>query len=264
MNLTRLLHACSAFIALPSLAWAIACGDILVGGMHALTADLDCSAYADTDAAVTLRDGATLDLGGFRLTAQIVGVRLEGSGASVVNGEVAGVWILVEALGTGHAVRDLDVIGDPDYAVYVIGDGNTVERVDFGAGAYHALIVEGSDNLIGENYVDSVDIAYWVIGDRNEIRFNIIRRSLLGLRVDGDQNAVSRNNLGLDAVEQGYLGLEVSGAGNTFVSNFVRHYDLDLSDAAGECVTNTYLNNDIQTADPPCAVSSAFRSAFRR
>jgi hypothetical protein len=243
-------------------AWAVDCGDTLTGGSHTLAADLDCSAYTAETGAVIVRDGAQLNLNGYRLTAPATGIAMEGGPSQVYNGVISAAQTGVHVAGQGgHLLQYIEFLDDPDISVYVTSPGNLVDHNRLGT--VSGLVVESDGNTITWNVVSSADTAYLITGDRNRFRFNTIGRSLLGVRVVGDENDIRRNTLGTDAVEPGSLGLEIRGAGNWIIGNVIRHYDVDLFDANGECQSNTYRRNDIDTADPPCAAGPTFDASRR-
>jgi hypothetical protein len=89
----------------------IQCGAVLgPGGRFVLESNLDC--LGPSTIPVTIRDGAILDLNGYRVKCHVGCVALTGEGAQLWNGSVAAdnfIGIRLEDLG-GHTVRDVRIV----------------------------------------------------------------------------------------------------------------------------------------------------------
>ena len=107
----------------------------------------------------------------------------------------------------------------------------------------HRGIVEvhGDGNRLVDNFVDFLD------GDR-------------GMGIFGNNNVVRRNRVIGNFTDNPFLfvvGILVSGTGNdlrhnTALENGVGVNSVDLRDANGNCVQNTWKFNTFLTADPKC------------
>lgn len=109
----------------------IACGDTLgPGGSFVLQGDLSCA----TPRALTLVGPVKVDLGNHTITCTsggLVGIRLDGKGASLRNGSIEGCDNGVEVFGVGrHKVSQLAIRGGTNAGVYTNSPGNRISDVD--------------------------------------------------------------------------------------------------------------------------------------
>jgi hypothetical protein len=138
---------------------AIQCGDVLgPGGRFELRANLEC----DTGA-VTLRDGATLDLKGHIVACRQFGpcVVLTGAGARLLNGAVQGSEhesIVLEGTG-GHTVRDVtSTLVDAN--VLVLSDHNRLINVMAESVESPAFIIIGNQNRLTDSIAKLAKITF--------------------------------------------------------------------------------------------------------
>jgi len=251
-HLTRVpFWLCSLMLlALPARAQALACGDVLIGGTHTLTADLDCSAVRRF--ALVVRDGAVLNLNGFTVFSGAVSpegsIMLDGTGATLKNGRVDGrdVPVLVGGAG-GHLVEHITTIGSSFIAFWVVSDQNWIQgnTVDEAVASY---VVEGDGNWLIRNHSAWADYAIHVYGDQNVVTRNTTEHQLGGIYVPGDLNLITRNFLEGSGLE----GIRVQGQGNTINRNLINGFTLDALDLHGDCTMNRWHKNTLMSADPPC------------
>jgi len=236
--------------AFPIMAHAITCGDVLVGGTHTLTADLDCSRVKRF--ALVVRDGAVLDLNGFTVFSGTLypggSIILDGTGATLKNGAVDARGMPVFVGGTGgHRVEQITATGSSFIAFWVVSDqnwitGNSVEN------ALASYIVEGNGNWLMRNDTAVADYAIHIYGQQNVVIRNTTHQQFGGIFVPGDLNLITRNFL----EGGGFEGIHVLGQGNTISWNMITGFALDAIDAHGNCTTNRWLKNTLISADPPC------------
>jgi hypothetical protein len=106
----------------------------------------------------------------------------------------------------------------------------------------------------------------YVSGDANELLNNTVHvvEACCGpdterpaMRIAGNQNILRLNQ----ATSQDGPGLLVTGTGNDIQYSTVLGTTLDLHDANGDCVHNTWAHNTFVTADPPCLGAGSAPSA---
>ena len=244
-------------------AHAINCGDTLgPGGQFQLQQDLDCSASFQT--ALTVKDGAILDLNGHIVTCGPVTVEciaLTGAGAQLLDGALRGgfhVGLAVRGIG-GHTVKNVTSSTALDDNVIVTSDNNRLINV-MAAGVFaQAFAIHGNNNQLSDSIAQCFNLTFTscinVIGDENRLVDNFVTStgSLAGLSIAGNNNVVRRNR----AIRNGGGGFEggivVSGTGNDLRHNTaLENSPFDLQDTNGDCVHNTWKFNTFQTADPAC------------
>jgi len=264
----------------PLVAVAVECGDVVVGPASVrLERDLFC--FGAT--ALTVRDGATLNLGRHSLTCLSggTGIAVEGQGARVGGGVVTGCEVGVAVSGEGHLVHDIrarfnglgfradaGVVGlrlrgngaefNQAAGFQVVGDGNTVaSNVAFGNGDA-AIVVRGDDNLVSRNRTNGNCLmvgcaaAFVVGGSGNRLVRNTATGEETSIVLTGGASAsvVTRNRIRY-GLARGIL-VEQEATGNVLRGNVVRTVGADLVDANGTCVANDWRGNAFRTRSPGC------------
>ena len=254
MRLTFSLVMLVAVLLLSStLAWAgpIQCGDTLgPGGTFTLQADLLCQ--DDLPVAVTLTDGATLDLNGLTVSGGVVTVSLEGFGTTLRHGTLFSsdtIPLSVAGLG-GHLVEDLHLIGHV-FTSQVLSDGNVVRRVTIPFARNAGMDVEGDGNWLHALTIRGTDTGMMIRGAFNLITRNVVGESYLGYQVDGHANRLLENRA-TAITDVGYI---VNGTGNWLVRNTAADAGLDAADTHGDCTHNRWIGNTFTTAAPACILA---------
>lgn len=241
----------------------VQCIDVLgPGGRYQLTGDLDCLLVM-----ITIQDGASLDLNGYKLSAPDgdTEINLIGTGTILKNGDVgpsAHYAIRVGGEG-GHTVKDV-VAPSGDGTVLVESNNNrlinnTISGVNSGA-----LLIGGNNNELRGNTIVCGRLLFFdlacvnIVGTANIVIDNDISFSLgsptctldlnAGLGIHGDANLVRRN-----LVTNSIVGIRIdTGSENVIARNTALHNCLDLVDATGDCTHNTWRNNTFETSSPAC------------
>lgn len=201
---------------------AVECGEVLTG-VERLDKDLICT----TEPALTL-SGGRLNLGSHAVICDgtIKGIVLEGDGAQVLNGTVAGCQLAISVEGAGHhlianvtaSVQDPVPDDDEDAeGLRVSSDGNRLvgNRVLFGG--TNAIRVNGVGNLVAGNTVSGSERGIRIDGTDNHVVGNVIGGVAEGIEVRGAGNRIGRNQIA-GALDQ---AIELRGAGNEVVGNLV-------------------------------------------
>jgi hypothetical protein len=263
---------------------AAGCGDVVAGpGSERLETDLACAAPV----ALTVRDGATLDLGGRTVTCTAggVGVALEGAGARLLDGVVTGCDTGVALSGRSHLVRNVratfngrgfvtggalddtrleDNGADFNAAggVHVLGDRNVIRRtVAFGNGDT-ALFVVGVGNTVTRNETmgnclpGGCAAAVVVAGGGNAVTRNTATGEQTAfLLASGFGTGTSGNTLVKNtALFSGLAGIVVADGAvdNRLRRNAVRGGAVHLVDFNADCGTNVWERNSFRTGNQPC------------
>lgn len=251
---TSLIGLTLLLCALP--AAAVNCGDILTGGVHTLTADLDCSAAEPLDA--LWLDSATLDMAGYTVTAKPDGIAivLVGQGSQVSGGTISADYgVSVSGVG-GHQVSDLTIHGHI-VAVSLHSTQNTVARVH--TAGDHGLVVGygASQNRLIDTRITAALTAIQVYGPDNVLRGNVASTLLDGVIIEGDRNILMHHTLTQDSGAVWGIGVEVSGQGNLILGSRASGFAWGGLDAHGDCAHNTWRANRVRTADPSCILGRA-------
>jgi parallel beta-helix repeat protein len=224
------------------------CGATLgPGGVFRLEADVICG-EDDPPIALTVRDGARLDLGGHIAVAESIAVLLEGRGAVLHNGRA---WSFILAAVSvagdgGHTVRGIEAAGDPANGIHVLSDRNRVLG-NAGVGSDLGLQVDGNHNLVVGN-TGLGQGAVRVTGHHNLLLKNeSIEDQRLGFLIEGDHNLLVGNQ-GRGVGERGF---EVRGNGNTLVGNLIKGAETGIvvQGADNRLVRNTALENGVDLLD---------------
>jgi hypothetical protein len=247
---------------------AISCGDTLgPGGRFILQADLACRGVSP---ALTVRDGAQLDLGGHTISvagAMDVALLLDGQGAVVHNGIVEGreeEAIHVAGDG-GHTVRRVSVFALIEHTVVVTSDRNRLINNAITTAAGGAIAITGNQNLLHSNWAAGGQIGFSISGDENRLVENTHTESRTGSFIVGNRNLLIRNNvarisesgfairgdgntlLGNLALDNG-IGIEVSGQESVMVRNTALDNRTDLVDTHENCDANRWQQNVFRTS----------------
>jgi hypothetical protein len=249
-------------------AHTVACGDVLgPGGAFRLEADLQCE--GSFPFALTLQDGATLDLKGHTIGCPDGPqcILLRGEGAQISNGTLdvgAGFTLVLDG---GHAVRTITLQGQANEGVLAVvrSHNNVLAKVTMAGSVDHpAFIITGNDNRLKNSVIACTallagDDCVSVSGDGNRLVGNVVTlgpsiSDYTGFRIAGNNNRLKRNEvLGEGGpIASDLTGVLVSGTGNVLSSNTVLGNDLDLHDTHGDCASNTWRRNTFETSDPPC------------
>jgi parallel beta-helix repeat protein len=240
-----------------------------------LTADLVCE--IPTEVAITIRDGAVLELNGHGVFGGDVGLLMEGRGAVARQGQVGGRNISIRVEGEGwHTVSGITTTGDPDSGIVVTSDHNRLIENE-ARGISWGIIVEGHHNALRQN-LGGGQGGFQVLGDGNRLRQNQASEGTFdGYLVSGHRNWLVRNGaLGTDtgfrirssgadnvlignvANRKEFFGIEVEGQGNTILHNTALESTTDLIDSHDDCDGNVWRRNTFLTsragtvAQPAC------------
>jgi hypothetical protein len=257
-----------------SAAHAINCGDTLgPGGRFILPADLDCGTVSP---ALTVRDGAQLDLGGHTISGRNVVILLEGQGGVLHNGIIEsatgpGVGIQVAGEG-GHTVRRVHVSGGAAGIVVTSDHNRLITNVVTGVfGPGPAFGIGGHQNLVTSNVATGGQAGFIISGDDNRLVENTYTASSdlggrIGFDVSGNQNLLRRNHL-VTIPDRGFIirgegnrlvenlmfgnameGISVSGQETEIVRNVVVGNSTDLVDTHEACDNNRWTQNVFRTS----------------
>jgi hypothetical protein len=235
-----------------------------------LQADLRCD-DDDPAVALTVRDGARLDLGGHTVTASGIAVLLEGRGAVVQHGHAgSGSAAIAVAGGGGHTVRGIEAtLGSHDDGILVVSDHNrVVSNIGSGnnSGLHHNLVanniglgqdairVTGDHNLLLNNHSgEGQHLGFTIEGDNNVLVGNQVRGVGEGVAVRGDGNTVVGN-----LITRSETGIFVPVEDNRLIHNTALDNGIDLVDTHEDCNGNVWQGNVFQTsragaiANPAC------------
>ena len=247
----------------PTSADVINCGDVLgPGGRFQLEQDLTCPFSA-----LTIRDGAILDLHGHRVTctppsAGFRCVVLTGKEAQLRNGTVAGGLhesITLEGTG-GHTVRDV-TSSLVDANILVTSDHNRLINVIAQSVYNAAFAIYGDHNRLTNSMAlcpfVALDGCISIAGDENDLSDNLVSVEedccapgvgRGGMRIAGHKNRLRLNRV----TNHDGPGIVVLGTDNDLRFNTALGNVLDLQDMNGDCTHNTWKHNIFDTSDPPC------------
>jgi parallel beta-helix repeat protein len=247
----------------PTHAHDIQCGDVLgPGGRFELEHNLEeCFPRA-----VTVQDGAILDLNGHIVTCSDAVVRciiLTGTGAQLLNGTVVGGLhesIVLEGEGW-HTVRNVTSTAPVDNNTIVFSDHNQLINVLAESSANPAFVILGNHNRL----IDSIARCFALFsssscisvgGDENRLinNFATSTRNTIassggpGFKIAGDNNVLQGNR----AIGNEGPGIVITGTGNRLQGNTALRNSIDLQDTNGDCTQNTWRQNTFETSDPAC------------
>jgi len=253
-------------------AHAVSCGDILgPGGNFELQADLDCLAGPGFSRSVTVMNGAILDLNGHIVTCNFFPcVVLSGAGAQLLNGTVLGglhEGLVLEGTG-GHTVKNVTSSRGLDGNVVVASDNNRLINV-MARGTFllgYAFLIGGDNNELIDSIAHCTNVSFGCIrveGNGNRVVDNFVTSdspggggtSGPGLQISGNNNVVRRNRaIANSGGPFGFFsGINVTGTGNDLRHNTaLDNNPVDLRDANGNCLHNTWKFNTFVTRNPPC------------
>jgi parallel beta-helix repeat protein len=246
----------------PAHAHHIQCGDVLgPGGRFELEHDLDCPSTA-----VTVRDGAILDLNGHIVDCRLPVVRciiLTGTGAQLLNGAVQGgihESIVLEGEGW-HTVRNVTSTAPVDNNTIVFSDHNQLINVLAESSANPAFVILGNHNRLIDSIARCFELfagflpCIYVGGDENRLIDNFATSTtqspfsgLPGFRITGNNNVLRGNR----AIGNEGPGIVITGTGNRLQGNTALRNSIDLQDTNGDCTQNTWQENTFRTSDPAC------------
>lgn len=184
-------------------AYAIECGDTLgPGGQFKLNQDLECD-NAVHPIALTILDGARLSMGNHTITCLntavvfSTGIKLEGEGVVVQNGNVVSCDVGVNLAGSGkHLVLNMNLLNCSANSYNIESNSNSNRLFDNSAtGGDFAFAIFSDDNLIFRNHsIDPPGDGFVVSGNNNRLYRNTVDRSIChGFSVDGQNNHLYRN-----------------------------------------------------------------------
>ena len=230
---------------------AIQCGDVLgPGGRFELQTNLDCDVRA-----VTLRDGAILDLKGHIVMCRdFPCVVLTGAGAQLLNGAVQGSVhesIVLEGTG-GHTVRDVtSTLVDAN--VLVLSDHNRLINVTAESVESGSFLLIGNHNRLTDSLALCPGLSFegciFVRGNGNRLLNNFATATgEPSFEIAGNNNVLRGNR----AIRNDQAGIVVTGTGNRLQHNTALENAIDLQDTHGDCAHNTWRQNTFRTSDPAC------------
>jgi hypothetical protein len=163
----------------------------------------------------------------------------------------------------GHLVRNITSTM-VDNNIIVTSDNNRLINVMAESGFNPAFTIGGHNTELIDSIANcgtllSRSACIIVGGDGNRLVDNFVTSSdssSPGLRISGNNNVVRRNR----AIRNGGIfgglgagGIIVTGTGNDLRHNTALANDpVDLTDANGNCVQNTWRSNTFLTRDPEC------------
>jgi parallel beta-helix repeat protein len=254
----------------PAAGQAISCGATLgPGGQFLLEANLDCGTVSP---ALTVRDGAQLDLGGHTIrtfSAEGSVILMEGHGAVVTNGIVLNDTSLfaddgIEVAGDGgHTVHRVSVFAGR-FGILVTSAHNELSNNVFTSRIGSAVAISGDQNRLTSNWTTGGQAGFIVGGDGNRLVENSTTETETGFDISGNQNLLTRNN----AANLFFRGFAVSGGGNTLVGNLALNTAVAGISVSGQetvIVGNTALNNstDLLDTHEDCGNNRWQRNVFR-
>jgi parallel beta-helix repeat protein len=260
----------------PAHADVIQCGDVLgPGGRFELEHDLECPG---TREAVTVRDGAILDLQGHIVACPggIGCIILTGTGAQLLNGAVGVVFhesIVLEGNG-GHTVRNVTSTGSVDHNIAVLSDQNQLINVYAASGFEPAVTIVGNHNRLIDSIAECFDLFTGIFtqpgaalgciridGNENRLINNFATSTsrsfgpfAAGFGITGNNNVLRGNR----ALRNDGPGIVVTGTGNRLTRNTALNNSIDLVDTSEDCDANRWIQNTFRTSlagtmeDPAC------------
>jgi parallel beta-helix repeat protein len=193
----------------PPIKHPIQCGDTLgPGGIFRLTHDLECDAAVHA-VALTLLSHTRLDMRNHKIICsatppalmRLVGVQLEGQGASVNDGEIDSCHIGVSVVGTGkHFVKGMHVRGG-DNSYDVRSDRNLLVDNSVVGGDF-AFAIFGDDNLLFDNLsTEAAGNGFVLLGRNNHAYWNMADGMVChGFSVNGPGNRLHHNEARANAL----------------------------------------------------------------
>jgi hypothetical protein len=243
----------------------VQCGDVLgPGGRFELEADLDC----DDATAVTLQNGAILDLKGHIVFCRGPAPRcvvLTGIGTQLLNGVVQATLhesIVLEGQGV-HTVRNVTST-QVDGNIVVASNHNHLIDVMAESVLSSAFIINGDRNRLTNNVAHCQNLLFGgcisVAGNGNRLIDNFANCTRgcdsPNFSIGGNDNVLQGNrairNEPLVAGSGSGNGIVVTGTGNRLTRNTALETDIDLQDGNGDCDHNTWRQDTFQTSDPAC------------
>jgi|RhiMetdeSRZDD1v2_1073273.scaffolds.fasta_scaffold426258_2 Right handed beta helix region len=228
------------------------------GGQMTLTADLVCTG------STLMLDSAQVNLNGHAVICPPPDrrcVQMTGKGSVLGNGTVRGQLETLALEGEGHhLVLNLNVTPS-DGAILVTTSHNTMVNVRATSSNSPGLRVMGSHNiLVGITAICPVVVAGGcldLVGEHNVVSGSAIWVSeddLLGfngaLRVTGDHNVV-RSSYVTNADGPAVV-IEAGSELNLIERNVLTGATVDARDLTGDCVSNTWRGNVLDSAEPSC------------
>ena len=251
----------------PAHADVIQCGDVLgPGGRFKLEHDLDCS--GSPGGAVTIRDGAILDLQGHIVACPVANVRciiLTGTGAQLLNGAVEpGLHEIIVLEGNGrHTVWNVTSTF-ADANIVVRSDHNQLINVYAASTINSAFIIVGNHNRLTDNIAHCPELIFSscvvVHGYENRLIDNFATSTtggtsaLRGAFEIGGNNNVLRGNR---AIMNEGQGIVVRGTGNSLTRNTALTNSTDLVDTHEDCDASRWQQNIFRTSRVGATASPA-------
>ena len=210
---------------------AVMCGDT-INDAQTLTADISCG----LDPVVTINEGGSLDMAGFKITCfgPIDGVALAGAGAKLSNGFITGCShsgvlasagghkienVVVSSSGTGFSIPSGDnkisnctALNNVGQGFYMTTAGNSLSRIMAKGNAGGAIVAPSGGHKITDvsisNSGSAVGIA--LTGDGSKVSNVRISGGSEGLTVIGNSNKISE----VTSLKPGTRGFRIVGDGN--------------------------------------------------
>jgi hypothetical protein len=209
---------------------AVICGDVITDS-QTLTGDLTCV----TNPGLTIGDGGSLDMNGFKLTCMGTGAGIvfNAPGGKLSNGVVTGCSgacvagpagkhkierVLASSCGVGFTISNggskIKSCAAMNNAVgfNVSGDGNALTQIVARGNTSGAVSMGGVGNKISDASILGVasSSGIFVGGNQNQVSKVRIARGATGLAVSGSNNKVSD----VTSLKHTHRGFDISGNGN--------------------------------------------------
>lgn len=263
----------------------VMCGDT-IGVDTPMNAKLRADLLCSTDPALTLAGGARLNMRGFTVECEndgIFGIVLQGAGARLQNGTVAGCFIGVDLAGTGsHHVRKVTSRDNRSEGIEADSNDNwLVQNTAYGNGS-DGFDTDGENNRLFRNLARDNGDGFELDGnnnilvrslahnnddkgidfdgsDGNRVWFNIVtsnRGPGIGLDRRSSSNQIRGNKVKDNDGDGIFVELlEPGEAGNNVVTNNRAFGNAtDLVDQNPDCGNNVWRRNRFDTADPASCI----------
>lgn len=222
------------------------CGDVVPAGAHVTldeTSPITIGA-CETDPAITVEGGATLDMGGQNIHGSISKdcVHLTGKGARLENGTIENCTYGVQLSGEGKHKVTRVAVSDSGTGFAIFTSGNKITE----CAAYQATgdgfrVYWGDQNSFARNHSnENGGAGYYVIGDKTKVSENTAVQNSVGFY---DGSSTDKSNYQKNIASRNFYGYELHGSGTVFKSNVAVANDsvgivLDEASSGGKLLKN--------------------------